>query len=175
MRSRSPVSPIRPMSPPLSASPPGSATSHHQALHNSPHLVSPMYHYTTLAETSPAGLGFHYQLPLAGTPLAYQSQAQGSALGMGSTFPYSASMMGMGQSPPLGGKAPRPRMSRGPTRSSGRKGTVAPTSIGNSSTNLGGGDDEDSDFEDGDEAPTTGLGFSPTIQYVHLCLLPDAS
>jgi hypothetical protein len=167
MRSRSPVSPIRPMSPPLSASPPGSATSHHQALTNSPHLVSPMgYTHAPLADTSPAGLGFHYQLPFTGTPLSTHAQGQGPGLGMVSVFPYPTSAMGGGQSPPLGGKASRPRMSRGPTTRTGRRSTVAPASIGNSSHNIGGGEDEDSDFEDGDDGPTNGLGFSPTMQYV---------
>lgn len=166
------------MSPALSASPPGSASSHHQALTNSPHLVSPMgfNHQLNVSDTSPAGLGFHYQLPFTGTPLNSIGSlpGPGPGLGMVSGFPYPT--MGQGQSPPLGagggggGKASRPRMSRGPTaRSVGKKqNTITPSSIGNSGNGNnghgGGGEDDDSDFDDGDEGPSNGLGFSPTIQ-----------
>lgn len=158
MRNRSPGSPIRPLSPPLSTSPPGSSSSHHPTLSNSPHLVSPM---STIAgspmsaDTSPGSMGFHYQLPFTGTPLSTMSALgnvsphTGPGMSMVSGFPYPT----LGQNPPSGGRASRPRMSRGATSRSAAKRT----------TNN---DDDDSDLDDGEEGPSHGLGFTPAVQCV---------
>jgi len=72
---------------------------------------------------------------------------------MVSGFPYPT--IPQGQSQGSGGKVGRPRMSRGPTRRKIKD------------------DEYDSDFEEGDDGEGSrgqGLGFSPTIQYVHLPL-----
>lgn len=165
MRSRSPVSPIRPLSPPLSNSPPGSAGSHHPTLSNSPHLVSPMSTIAS-ADTSPGSMGFHYQLPFSGTPLSTignlanvsppslsGGHAHGPGMSMVSGFPYPT----LAQNPPsMPGKGGRPRVSRGATsRSTTSKRPAAHNDM-----------DDDSDIDDGPtEGPSQGLGFS-TAMYV---------
>jgi hypothetical protein len=175
MRARSPVSPIRPMSPPLSASPPGSTSSH-----QSPHLVSPMNLNHTL-DASPASLGFHYQLPYTNTlsmnsvnSLPTGQMGVGMGLGMVQGFPYPTTSLPLTQAQtPSGvgqGRAGRPRISRGLTRSTKRVSLP-----GGGGRGGGGVEDDDSDFdEDGDGdrqvGSSTGLGFSPTVQYVFFFL-----
>lgn len=186
MRARSPVSPIRPMSPPLSVSPPGSTSSH-----QSPHLVSPIGGNHQL-DASPAGLGFHYQLPFTNTlsmssvnasvgsvSVAGAAPGQGMGVGVGvgmgmgmglgmvQGFPYPTASLPL--QPAGGARAGRPRMSRGTTARSNKRSSVGGASGGG----VGGGqEDDDSDFDEDDRdrdrnvGSSTGLGFSPTIQYV---------
>ena len=156
MRNRSPASPVRPLSPPLTHSPLGSAGSHHQPLHHSPNLVSPLSTMagSPMSDTSPGSMGFHYQLPFTGTPLsnmgslANVSPHAGPGMSMVAGFPYPT--MGQGSPAGPGGKAMRPRMSRGPTARSQQRRVV---------------DDDDSDIDDGPgDGPSQGLGFSPAVQ-----------